>query len=79
VGTSGSPSYRVAVVTANGRNLPALICSIVRDVEPNKTCTCPPSKPLSTPPIFVWYVHHVDSSHQLEWLARDVRRDPDPG
>jgi hypothetical protein len=33
-----SPSQRVAVVTANGRNLPALICSIVSDVLPNKTC-----------------------------------------
>jgi hypothetical protein len=28
-----SPSQRVAVVTANGRSLPALTCPIVRDVE----------------------------------------------
>jgi hypothetical protein len=34
--STGSPSQRVAVVTANGRSLPALICSIVRDVEPNR-------------------------------------------
>src|SRR5262245_26980527 len=50
VGRSGSPSQRVAVVTANGRSLPALICSIVSDVEPNRTCTCPPSRSVITGP-----------------------------
>ena len=44
------PLPSCCVVTANGRNLPALICSTVSDVEPNRTCTCPPSKSLSTAP-----------------------------
>src|SRR5262249_17386639 len=32
VGMSGGPSHRVAPVTANARNLPALTCSAVNDV-----------------------------------------------
>ena len=40
----------MALVTAIGRSLPALICSIVRDVEPNRTCTCPPSRSVITGP-----------------------------
>src|SRR5262249_13861850 len=50
VGRSGSVSQRVAVVTAKRRSLSALICSIVRDVEPNGTCPCPPSRSVITGP-----------------------------
>ena len=39
VGMSGSAPYRVAVVTASGRSLPALICSIDEDMLSNITCT----------------------------------------
>src|SRR6516165_1377429 len=39
VGTSGSASERIAVVTANARSLPALTYSI-DDISANITCTC---------------------------------------
>ena len=47
VGTSGSASERVAVVTANARSLPALMCSIDAGMSMNMTCTCPPSRSVS--------------------------------
>src|SRR6516225_10270493 len=37
-GVSGRASARLAVVTANARSLPALICSIEAVVVPNTTC-----------------------------------------
>jgi hypothetical protein len=42
VGMFGNTSKRVAVVTANGRSLPALMYSIESGTVPNITCTCPP-------------------------------------
>src|SRR6187551_2965788 len=41
VGTSGSSAERVALATASGRNLPALICDIADDVVSNIICTSP--------------------------------------
>src|SRR5262249_1637889 len=41
VGTSGNTSERVAVVTASGRSLPALMNSIDSGTGLNTTCTCP--------------------------------------
>jgi hypothetical protein len=38
------PSQRVLVVTANGRNLPALMCSMEADALSNMICTCPPTR-----------------------------------
>src|SRR5262249_2902362 len=50
VGTSGSASERVAVVTASARSLPALIYPIDETVLGNITCTCPPSRSLNAGP-----------------------------
>src|SRR5262245_45639465 len=44
---SGSASERDAVVTANGRNLPALMYSMDAGMVPNMTCTWPPSRSVS--------------------------------
>src|SRR5262249_31755011 len=44
VGISGRTSERVAVVTANARSLPVLMCSIDDGVSANITCTCPASR-----------------------------------
>src|SRR5262249_35428668 len=41
VGTSGNTSERVAVVTASGRSLPALMNSVDSGTGLNTTCTCP--------------------------------------
>ena len=47
VGTSGSASERVAVVTASARTLPALMVSIDSGKGLNITCTWPPSRSVS--------------------------------
>src|SRR6516225_9570126 len=47
VGTSGSPCQRVVAVTAKGRSLPALICSMEDGMLSNMTCTCPPMRSVS--------------------------------
>jgi hypothetical protein len=44
LGTSGSASDRVAVVTANDRSLPDLMCPIDSGKTSNITCTWPASK-----------------------------------
>jgi hypothetical protein len=46
-GTSGSASERVAVVTASGRSLPALICSIDAGKLSNASCTWPLSRSIT--------------------------------
>src|SRR6266436_6116529 len=43
VGTSGSASDRVVVVTPSARSLPALMYSIDEVIATNITCTCPPA------------------------------------
>jgi hypothetical protein len=50
VGTPGSVSERVAVVTASARSLSALIYSIDATVPGNMTCTCPPSRSVNAGP-----------------------------
>src|SRR5262249_53276058 len=50
VGTSGRASERIAAVTASGRNLPALICSIEEGKASNMICTCPPTKSIRAGP-----------------------------
>src|SRR5262249_50295952 len=50
VGTSGRASERIAAVTASGRNLPALICSIEEGKVSNMICTCPPTKSIRAGP-----------------------------
>src|SRR5215831_8141618 len=47
VGTSGSPCQRVVAVTAKGRSLPALICSMEEGMLSNMTCTCPAMRSVS--------------------------------
>ena len=47
LGTSGSASERVAVVTASARSLPARMYSIDDGMVSKPTCTCPPSKSVS--------------------------------
>src|SRR5262249_54032822 len=44
VGISGRTSERIALVTANARNLAGLRCSIDDGVSANITCTCPASR-----------------------------------
>src|SRR6476469_7636341 len=44
---SGRASKRDAVVTANGRSLPALMYSMDAGMVPNMTCTWPPSRSVS--------------------------------
>jgi len=44
VGKSGSSAERLAVATANGRILPALMYSIDAVMVPNMACTCPPMR-----------------------------------
>jgi hypothetical protein len=51
LGTSGKASDRTAVVTANGRTLPALMYSIDVVRALNVICTWPP------------HVNHLDTSH----------------
>ncbi len=46
---SGSPSQRVVVVTAKGRNLSALMCPIEDAMLSNMTCTCPLSRSVAQP------------------------------
>src|SRR6516225_8670205 len=46
-GTSGSASRRVVAVTANGRSLPALMCSMEEGILSNMTCTCPAMRSVS--------------------------------
>jgi len=43
VGVSGSASKRIAVVTASGRSVPALMYPIDAVIVPNITCICPPA------------------------------------
>src|SRR5215471_8808356 len=47
VGTPGSPCQRVVAVTAKGRSLPALICSMEEGMLSNMTCTCPAMRSVS--------------------------------
>src|SRR6266511_398703 len=47
VGSSGSTSERVVLVTASPRSLPALMYSADVGTLSNITCTCPPSKSVS--------------------------------
>src|SRR5260370_31200517 len=47
VGMSGSACRRAAEVTARGRSLPALMCSMEDGRLSNMTCTCPPMRSVS--------------------------------
>src|SRR5262249_31700960 len=50
LGSSGSASERVAVVTARGRNWPALTYPMEEGMGSKATCTCPPSRSVSMGP-----------------------------
>src|SRR5262245_43706673 len=50
LGSAGSASERVAVVTASGRNWPALTYPIEEGMGSKATCTCPPSRSVSMGP-----------------------------
>src|SRR5215510_9601272 len=73
-GTSGSAGNRAVAVTAKGRSLPALICSMEEGMLSNMTCTCPPMRSgqrRGRSPIRD--MQHVDAGHHFEQLAGHVR------
>jgi hypothetical protein len=77
VGTSGSNSDRVAVVTASARSLPALIYSIDETVAGKHDLHLPPEQiGEGGPATTIGHMHHLDPSHHLEELARDMIRGP---
>src|SRR6516164_6937671 len=73
VGTSGSPCQRVVAVTAKGRSLPALICSMEEGMLSNMTCTCPPMIGQRRGRSPIRDMQHVDVGHHFEQLAGHVR------
>jgi len=77
---SGNASECVAVVTANGRSLPALMYVIEAEVGDEHDMH------LSAEQVgerrcraAIWHVHHIDSGHHLEQFARHMAYGPVAG